>query len=751
MNRPASAKNYIRIRGLCLGILLFISACSSGLPTPGSPSATKTPGPLISQTRILTPTVLTALPTSPSLNLTSEPTVTLTPTPTMTKGPASQTTPVLLTITPQPVDSILKAFPLVTGATWTYSYSLYDPAPNDPTQTIQGVFELTQAVVETKSVGQDFFARISQKYKLVREDPGWSDQSGPPVDGDFWYILHGNIVYSSQTLPADPQTIDYSQLNLEYVFPLVKGAEWCPSSIGKPRVGETATVPPCNPVGKRIVVGQGSYQSSAGSFNSCYQIVDTWNTGYFRQTFCEGVGLVEKKFDHGGTLFGFSQVLTGFTAGKGAAPLTQTPSFSQNAPWLIVQSGTDLFYYHPGSAGWATYENPEKFSALDIMPDNGRGWVAIHGVKGAGDNSGQFLELLHLTDSQIIPVAQLDINLTQANADRVNGINSAIPNGKMLWSPDGRTLAIQAVLGGSQTTDIYIVQIDQPHLTRLTHQSYNADILSWAPDSRRLIYTEVTPCAWNGCFTDSVWSVDLDGQAEKLFDTPAASGMVVIGFTPAGRMIICTRSNLGTYRSLVQVDLSTGQSQSLYSGDFYEAAVDPASGKVLFSVFASGLADGYYFVTTPGADPQRVDLAFSGTSLRWLPAISMFRVCPGEGGCNGLTLISPEGQTNRVTGEKSDPIPSPDGSYLAYTYIIGDNPVDTYNLGGIRIYDRSMVLLRTFADSRMGMFIWSSDSKGFFYVADRVIYYQDLAAKMPETIDRTVPGDPTRDQYTWVN
>ncbi len=423
--------------------------------------------------------------------------------------------------------------------------------------------------------------------------------------------------------------------------------------------------------------------------------------------------------------------------------------FYKKGPGLLVNNGSHLEYYQIGSAGgWAGYQFPDPFSAINVAVAPGGKWLAVDGIRNVPNNTGLTLELLRLPDFQPVLATRLDSDTPFPNANRTNGTYDLIQTGSLLWSPDGRTLAFQAAPDGSSHTDIYIIHPDQPALlTRLTDQPLNAILLAWSPNSQRLIYTEINPCAWNGCFTDSVWSVDLDGRTKKLFDTPAASGIVVIGFTSTGKMIVCTRSNLGTFRSLMQVDLSSGESEALYSGDFYEAAVDPASGKVLFSVFTSGLADGYYFVTTPGTDPQRVDLPFSGTSVRWLTAISMFSVCPGEGECNGLTLISPGGKTSRGSVEKSDPIPSPDGSYLAYTYSIGDNPVDTYQLGGIRIYDRSMVLLRTFADSRMGMFIWSSDSKGFYYLADGAIYYQGLGDRLPELVNPSVPGDPERDQY----
>ena len=52
---------------------------------------------------------------------------------------------------------------------------------------------------------------------------------------------------------------------------------------------------------------QSDYQVPAGKFKNCYQIDQCYNDGCELQWFCTGIGVVEAKYDHGGTLFGFKQ------------------------------------------------------------------------------------------------------------------------------------------------------------------------------------------------------------------------------------------------------------------------------------------------------------------------------------------------------------------------------------------------------------------------------------------------------------
>jgi hypothetical protein len=210
----------------------------------------------------------------------------------------------------------LQHFPLLPGATWTYADTVYDPDPTDFTKTVKAVFEVTLRVTDVKTGDGAYFAHIQNLVKKLSEDPAWASQGqNPPKDASFWYILRGDKVYSGPDT-SNPETIPMDQLTLELVFPIAKDAEWCPVPVGKAETGPNGTLTPCQYVGKRVVLAETSFQSPVGNFDSCYQLSDIYNGGEPIRIFCDGVGVVEIKYDHAGTRFGFLQTLISFKSGK---------------------------------------------------------------------------------------------------------------------------------------------------------------------------------------------------------------------------------------------------------------------------------------------------------------------------------------------------------------------------------------------------------------------------------------------------
>jgi hypothetical protein len=213
------------------------------------------------------------------------------------------------------VKSLLQVFPLVQGATWTYTDTEYDPRPGQPEQIIQAVYEVTDRVTEVKTQAGNTFARIQRSVSKLSADEGWSDDTHhPPQNASFWYILSQSQTYSANELPVDLNNITFEKFTLEYQFPMSDGIQWCPNA-GYEKIGANFTGPtptPCQFAGMRIVNKAGPQQTPAGSFDTCYQMSDQVNSGGLRQTFCNGIGVVERRYDHAGTRFGFSWVLTGF-------------------------------------------------------------------------------------------------------------------------------------------------------------------------------------------------------------------------------------------------------------------------------------------------------------------------------------------------------------------------------------------------------------------------------------------------------
>ncbi len=97
-----------------------------------------------------------------------------------------------------------------------------------------------------------------------------------------------------------------------YDFPLATDKSWCPHD------PLPDNVPSCRSNGLRTVQRQLSHATPAGTFGDCYEISEEYTSGGVWEWFCDGIGTVERKYDHSGTRFGFQYTLIGFR--RGAEP-----------------------------------------------------------------------------------------------------------------------------------------------------------------------------------------------------------------------------------------------------------------------------------------------------------------------------------------------------------------------------------------------------------------------------------------------
>ena len=204
----------------------------------------------------------------------------------------------------------VSGFPLEKGTTWVYSYEGYDTSPSDPHQIIKASYQLTETIIETETISSYIVAHVKRERKLIKADTGWMDNlSGQP--NDFWYVRDNQQLFQSN-FPLDTSNIKTSELILDYQFPLTLSQSWCllPDSRNNPK-----PIAGCDFVGKREVTDHGKYETPAGTFDNCYDLMDVYNGGNIFQTFCDGVGIVFMKFDHAGSRFGFEQTLIRYSEG----------------------------------------------------------------------------------------------------------------------------------------------------------------------------------------------------------------------------------------------------------------------------------------------------------------------------------------------------------------------------------------------------------------------------------------------------
>jgi len=201
-------------------------------------------------------------------------------------------------------------FPLAKGTSWTYSYEAYEPSPADPAQVIHATYELVETIMDTENVSGYLIAHVIREYRLLSVDPAWTGDFEVSLPNEYWYVTEDEKVWESRSA-IDRGKFSQDGFLLDYDFPLSLSSAWCRLPLDSDKNAPAG----CEFVGKRMVTNTGDFESTAGTFDDCYELTDFYNGGNLIHWFCPGVGIVLSKFDHMGTKFGFEQTLMSYSKG----------------------------------------------------------------------------------------------------------------------------------------------------------------------------------------------------------------------------------------------------------------------------------------------------------------------------------------------------------------------------------------------------------------------------------------------------
>jgi hypothetical protein len=203
-------------------------------------------------------------------------------------------------------------FPMEKGTTWVYSYVAYHQAAA-PDQILEATYRLTESVVDVEWTLTYFIAHVKKDYELGEADIDWPDGEFTDDQLETWYLRNESQIFESH-LPVDTNNIQAEFFLLAYDLPISLGKSWCWPQVDL-KSPDDKQIANCEFVGKRTVTNEGSFQTPAGRFEACYELTDYFNNGNIIHWFCEGVGVVFRKFDHAGTRFGFEQTLLSHSVG----------------------------------------------------------------------------------------------------------------------------------------------------------------------------------------------------------------------------------------------------------------------------------------------------------------------------------------------------------------------------------------------------------------------------------------------------
>lgn len=298
------------------------------------------------------------------------------------------------------------------------------------------------------------------------------------------------------------------------------------------------------------------------------------------------------------------------------------------------------------------------------------------------------------------------------------------------WSPDGRLLAFVAANDGP-STDLYIFDASTGDTSRITQGPNQVGSFQWSPDGRLIVHEEVLGFYPGGGAVQALWAVSPDGGAsEWLYAPEGSANQVIIGWLDNDRFVVVDSTMDGNRNARV-IDLATGAISSLYKGYFMSESLDPASETFAFSPYvgspgASVYESGIYYLTPSSTLPKRVDIPDISLS-GWDPSLGHFVSsveCDLGQGDKGLLAFSPAGVVSCLPTLRR--VSSPDGKWeieLARQIRLIDHAtqrgaaIDGVGPGGL--YN----------------VLWRPDSVGFFLVSDTALHYVPVENPVPVLLE----------------
>jgi dipeptidyl aminopeptidase/acylaminoacyl peptidase len=431
---------------------------------------------------------------------------------------------------------------------------------------------------------------------------------------------------------------------------------------------------------------------------------------------------------------------TASTATPTAAEITAVPPTAVPPPairdWAVYDHVTEdgkNEYRIVGAEGHAT-----GALALPDPPSPKRDWLLISSQ--ASEFFAAFPQLNVFTANPTIDQQEemssslLIIKIPDGKV--IRDVGSLLPEGALInigpehqWSPDGRYFAFAAAAPGKKLA-VFIYDVQQDQVRRLTDQAANLFPWDWSPDSQTILAREFTtgsttmPADYLG-----VWTVGLDGHVKHLYK-PATWDE--FWKWKSANVFYVLDNDLGKYTNLRSVNIVTGEITELYRGQFTYVAMNPPLDEIILTFTSTGSykVDGI----EPGifrlVGPNQLGMIVPGEywAATYYTELGMFAGFSTDETTTGFAF---DGTIRLKLGQSGDlPAPSPDGQFIIHSNELlkadGNLVTRTLNAGAG----------------------WLDDSSGFFvYIPNgmepgKLYLYRKSTDWQPELLDSRAWGGP---------
>ena len=303
------------------------------------------------------------------------------------------------------------------------------------------------------------------------------------------------------------------------------------------------------------------------------------------------------------------------------------------------------------------------------------------------------------------------------------------------WSPDGASVAFAAMRDGD-SADVYVYDVLQDEVRRLTDEPEQAVVLSWSPDGEWVLYSEAFGLDDDeyDYYPTMVRAASIrTGEVRELFEPISGLRIAVVGWLSTSQVVlVAVDAYYEELMDLVRVDLATGDVAPLYDGYFRWIDLDPQSGTLALTLEADpDLGDGMAIMRT-GEAPSLITNPWQAGywgAVRWLPQLGQFFA---ESDVGALAFTPAGAPAGTFENEGCPPVPSPDGRWLAF----GPCAEGWFPQPGLRIYSATGQLLIELEQDYVEVAVWGPESES--------LYYLSIAADGPVLKWVEIPSGETR-------
>jgi hypothetical protein len=308
--------------------------------------------------------------------------------------------------------------------------------------------------------------------------------------------------------------------------------------------------------------------------------------------------------------------------------------------------------------------------------------------------------------------------------------------GSMAWSPDSKHLAFVAAMDNSNT-DLYLLNIADLSISRLSDENSNAARVNWSLDGRFIEYVTVNNFGTGaGMDMDAIWVYDRSQGNAKLLEQSTSSGEEFVSWIDNETFYIHSWSAICSSHNLRSINAVTGSQDVILESCFSSVAYDPvgklgivAVGDLFVNACQCGDVDDYGTYSF-GESLGMNDAGIKIKKFEYINAYGVELLDPG----NLFAIYTEQGLSHlfdetgfpiaipsAVSGLK--PFPSPTGDYWVWYPYYGDSI-------GLWVTDDQSTVFELSATAS-GNVVWSNGGERVYFFETNRIFYADAPGFIP--------------------